>query len=126
MREYTFKHGGKTYRMAANFKAAMRMAQEVADPIQISMEMLKEQMFMERGLTYRPLWKPTVEGITKIIEIGLAAADPEIVEETVQDLVFEMGFNAAAETALQYLALIASPASAPVQKKGKAAATGKI
>lgn len=125
MREYTFKHGGKTYRMVADFKATIRISKEVADPIQISIDMAREQLFTERGLPYRAGWKPDVESVTQIFQIGFDAAASGMTEEEVQQLVFDLGIMQATEYAFGYLGTITSPDAVQEVMKKKGGAAGK-
>lgn len=110
MRKYECKMGGEELVLVANFAASLEIANKVADPLKIAREASLEQMMMEKGIPYNPKWGFTVENIPEILHIGLKAADSKLSLSRVQELVFEVGFAAARDHAMEYLALIVGPA----------------
>jgi len=109
MREYTAELNGKELTLQANFKASVRLAREVGDPLMIAREAALEAYMLERGINYQPKWGFTVENLPKIISIGLEAAGSRLKQSEIEDLIFEAGFPAARDFATGYVALIVGP-----------------
>jgi len=121
MREYQGSLAGEQITLAATFGASIKLAKEVGDPLEIAREANLEVYMMERGLTYHPRWKFTVENVPKILYIGMKEAGSNKTLEQVQELVFDTGFPAARDIALDYLAIIVGPAPETRQEKADSA-----
>lgn len=99
MREVTVDLGGTSYTLAADFKAAWDVAETVADPL-----------MMARELTSRaPKWQFTVRNIPQILWIGARRAGDKRSLEDWQRIVFDAGFVAGKDAALEYLVAIVGP-----------------
>jgi hypothetical protein len=97
--------GGKEFTLTANFAASLRVAQEVADPMDIAREANLEAYFISQGIPYQPRWKFTIENLVRLLCIA-TGADKEEMEERV----FDEGFLEAKEIAVDYLTQIIGPA----------------
>lgn len=111
MRELHKTLAGVEITLAATFKASLDIADRVGDPLTIAREANVEALMLSRGLNYDPKWRFTVKNIPQIIHIGMLAADSKKDLSYVQELVFEAGFVAARDVAIEYLALIVGPSA---------------
>lgn len=109
MREMTAEIGGKELRLVANFRAAQRIAERVADPMLIARESLMEYLFTTKNIPYTPKWGYTVENVPQILHIAAEEAGMKITLKEMQELVFEHGFINARATIIEYLQLIVGP-----------------
>lgn len=109
MREFNENLAGKELSLAANFKASLKIAKKVGDPVMIAREANLEAMFLAQGMPYTPRWEFSVENIPELIHIGVEAGGGKESLEDIQALVFEAGFAPARDFALEYLALIIGP-----------------
>lgn len=110
MREFSATLNGVELRLVANFAASVEIAKTVADPLLIAREASVESMLLSKGINYDTKWKFTVQNVPQLLYIGLKAAGSEMKLPDVQDLVFEAGYAAARDVALEYLGLIVGPA----------------
>ena len=110
MREYSGELAGKSLTLAATFGASVKIAKSVGDPMMIAREANVEAYMLDKGLNYNPRWTFDVENVPELIHIGLKEAGSSMTLKEVQELVFEVGFAAARDFALEYLALIIGPA----------------
>lgn len=109
MRTFDGELAGKQLTLAATFGASIKIAKEVGDPLMIAREANLEALLMSRGMPYHPRWNFTVENVPEIIHIGVKEAGSKMSLKDVQELVFEAGFPAARDMAVEYLALIVGP-----------------
>jgi hypothetical protein len=109
MRELTINLGGEELLLVADFKASLEISNKIGDPLLIAREAFVEQMLLARGMAYEPKWSFTVENIPRLLHIGLVAAKSSMKIDRVQELVFEEGFAASRDHALNYLTLIIGP-----------------
>ena len=109
MRTYTCTLADETLELTANFKASIEIAKEVCDPLLIAREAALEAMMISKSFPYNPRWTFTVENVPQLLHIGLKASGSKMTLEKVQELVFEVGFAAARDHAIEYLALIVGP-----------------
>lgn len=110
MREFECELAGRSLQLAATFKASIQIAEKVADPLWIAREASIEAMMLERGLaSYEPKFRFTVENVPLVLHIGLKAAGSSMSLEEVQEIVFDAGFGASRDAALEYLGLIVGP-----------------
>ena len=87
--------GGKEFTLTANFAASLRVAQEVADPMDIAREANLEAYFISQG----------IENLVRLLCIATGAD-----KEEMQERVFDAGFLEAKEIAVEYLTQIIGPA----------------
>lgn len=109
MRETTITLNNKEYTLRANFKTSKEISEKVGDPLMISREGALEAMMLERGLTYEPKWKFTIDNMVSIIYIGAKAYDSKVTRDVIEDAVFETGFFESRDQAIEYLAIIVGP-----------------
>jgi len=109
MREYTCTIAGETLTLVANFKASMKIAKEVGDPLMIARESAVEAMMLSKSFPHNPRWSFSVENVPQILHIGINAGSTKMTLERVQELVFEEGFAHARDMVIEYLALIIGP-----------------
>lgn len=109
MRETSITLGEKTFTLRANFKAAKELADKVGDPLMISREGALEAMMLERGLTYEPKWKFTIDNTVSILYIGAKTYNPDLTRSEIEEAVFEAGFFDARDQAIEYLGVIIGP-----------------
>lgn len=109
MREMTAEIGGKELRLVANFRAAQKIAERVADPMLIARESLMEYLFASKNIPYTPKWGYTVENVPQILHIAAEEAGMKITLKEMQELVFEHGFINARATIIEYLQMIVGP-----------------
>lgn len=109
MRSITLTFGEKEYKLSANFKASLEIANTVADPMKMSREAAVEAMMLDRGFTYEPKFYFTVENVAQILWIGAKTSDKRVTLEDIQEAVFEEGFFSARDKAVEYLGLIIGP-----------------
>lgn len=120
MREIEVTLGGETVTLAATFGAAMKLAEKVADPLLIAREAALEGTMIARGMPYDPRFKFTVANVPLILWIGMQAAGNKAKLEDVQEMVFNAGFIAARDAAVDYIALIVRPQSEEITSGGEA------
>lgn len=106
MREYTATLGNKKFPLRANFSTSEQIMKEVGDPLWMAREATFESMMVERGLPYTPKFAFTVSNIAQIIYIGAKAYNEKVSLSEVQDAIFDAGFFAAKDEAVEYIALI--------------------
>lgn len=111
MREHEGKLADKSVKLAATFKASIRLAKEVGDPLEIAREANLEALMLSQNIPYQPRWKFTVENVPKIIHIGMSEGGSNFTLEQVQELVFDAGFSEARSLCIEYLGLIIGPKS---------------
>lgn len=109
MRELTIEHDGKTYTLAATFKASMEIADKIADPLTIAREAALEHAMLQARMPYRPSFEFTVRNVPQLLHIGMKAAGEKVTLEQVQEIVFDKGLVHARLWAADYLALIVEP-----------------
>lgn len=109
MRDFATTLGGKKLTLAATFRASVKIATQVGDPLMIAREAALEEEMRGVGLTYNTKWAFTIENVCQIIHIGLETAGDKMPLSDVQELVFDAGFIPAREVAASYLAMIVTP-----------------
>ena len=119
MRHMTKKIGKKQIKLTASFAASIRLAKEVADPLEIAREAALEEMMIEQGIPYHPKFAFTIENVALIIHIGQEAAGGERTLEKMQELIFDEGFVSSRLIAAEYIGLIVEPApkEEPIKKE---------
>lgn len=105
MREYTATLGDKKFPLRANFQTSEQLMTKVADPLWMTREATLESIMMEKGLTYHPKFAFTVQNIAQIIFIGASAYNDKVTLGDVQEAVFDAGFYAARDEAIEYISL---------------------
>jgi len=124
MREINTKIGGKRVKLVASWRASIDVAEQVADPLMIVREAMKEQAFAAKALTYKPAFVFTPENIVQILHIGAVAGGYEGDLDDMGELVFKHGFMEAELIAGEYLGIIVTPNSKEA-KKGDSGDGGK-
>lgn len=125
MREHRCTLAGKELVLTATFAASVRIADSVADPLQIARESALEMMMMEKGFPYTPKFQFNVKNIPLLLQIGLEAAGEKWKIEDVQEIVFDAGFAEARDAVIEYLGLIVGPAPEKEVKGAKAEKVGE-
>ncbi|WP_146746422.1 hypothetical protein, partial [Rhodovulum viride] len=105
----TAELAGQEIELAATFKAASEVMHKVVDPIFAAREIAVTAMLEAKGVEREPKFRFDVESIATVIYIGAKAADEEVKQERIQDLVFGAGFFAAAAVARDYINLLCIP-----------------
>lgn len=114
MRELNTMLGSEPLTLAATFKASLEINERIADPLMIAREAAIEAMMTSSRMPYTPRWSFTVENVPMIIWIGLKHAGDKRTLSDVQDMVFDAGFIAGRDVAVEYLAKIVTPQSEEV------------
>lgn len=109
MREMHVELAGEPITLAATFKASVEIANRVADPLEIAREASIEATMLAQSLPYQPKFKFTVDNVPLLLWIGMKAAGDTRKLEDAQELVFEHGFVASRDIALNYLVMIVTP-----------------
>lgn len=120
MRHVTFTHDGREYRLRATFEAGEEIAEKVADPFMIAREAGLDLHFASINVPYQPKFMLKMKSVRDILAIGFRAAGEDA--SKVQDLIMDMGLNAAKAIAEEYLVLFFTPSS---QKKSEAKGDAK-
>jgi len=109
MREMHVELGGEQITLAATFKASVEIADRVADPLEIARESAVEATLLAQSMPYQPKFRFDIKNVPLILWIGMKAAGDSRKLEDVQELVFENGFIASRDIALNYLVTIVTP-----------------
>lgn len=118
MRTMTITLGGKEYTLAANFKAALEIAETVGDPLRIAREAVVESTFLAANIPYDPKFEFTIKNLPQIIYIGAKhVKGQEVSLAAIQEAVFEEGFIPVRVMASKYLAKLV--ANGPTVKTGE-------
>jgi hypothetical protein len=123
VRTMKIKLAGKPVTLTASFAASVRIAKEVADPLLIAREIVKEAIFSQQGLTYKPVWELTIDNMGQLMLIAMQATDPDLTEEEVQEAIFAEGYVNCQNIVLDYLAMVVEPKSQELIKQAAAAET---
>lgn len=109
MRLLHTKLGTEDITLAATFAASVEFSDRVADPIAVFRDFGNANIFAEQGIHYEPKFLFTVKNLPIMLHIGMKAHDPDVKLSTVQNMVFEQGFNAASSVVMEYLILLIGP-----------------
>jgi hypothetical protein len=103
--------GDASLTLVADWRASLDIAERVGDPMMIAREAVKEAVFIEKGLPFRPDFALTIENVAQIIYIGAKSGGSALTLDAVGGLMFDAGLFAAKDIATSYLALIIGPKS---------------
>lgn len=123
MQSVKLKLGGKSYNLKVMWPASVVIAQEVADPIYIFEEIGKAGAFAEQGFNYDPRVRVGLLEANRIVRAVLNDNGHELSEEDIGEMMVAGDTVAVQAAALEILAAIVTPTTAP--KPGKGAARKK-
>lgn len=127
MRELVAQINGTEYTLTANFKASMAVAEQVADPILLTQDVMLQGLANEKGYRMETKHPVTSKMVYQLIKIGVDATSKLNASEInkLQADIFEEGYLSCMQIALDYLGLLVGPGPNEVSDQDAEKSTGK-
>jgi len=115
MRSIDVEVGGACRQLVANWSAAQKMVDRVADPLFIAQEAAKEATLTNSGILYTPKFRFDLNVVVDTIHIGLEAGGTEVTRDEVGQWVFDTGLDEAQGIAAEYIGIMVTAQSKVIE-----------